>query len=109
MDKISDPNLLLDKIAYLKKSFGSNYSIAERQKRNKEIDEMIHNIGDPRVAEKLRIYKLVEDQFEAIEKEVKEEVRLKMAEQKKEKDAFVYSSRNKARDVLTKAKKSAGF
>ncbi len=42
-----------------------------RQRRNKEVDELIRNIGDPRIAEKLRIYRLVEEKFSAVEQQVK--------------------------------------
>ena len=42
-----------------------------RQRRNKEVDELIRNIGDPRIAEKLRIYRLVEEKFLSVEQQVK--------------------------------------
>ena len=41
------------------------------------VDKLIKNLGDPRVAEKLRIYRLVEDQFATIEAQVKKEVCLR--------------------------------
>ena len=41
---------------------------------NFTVDKLIKNLGDPRVAEKLRIYRLVEDQFATIEAQVKKEV-----------------------------------
>ena len=41
-----------------------------RQRRNKEVDELIRNIGDPRIAEKLRIYRLVEEKFLSVEQQV---------------------------------------
>jgi hypothetical protein len=41
-----------------------------RQRRNKEVDDLIQNIGDPRIAEKLRIYRLVEQKFLAVELQV---------------------------------------
>jgi hypothetical protein len=41
-----------------------------RHRRNKEVDELIKNIGDPRIAEKLRIYRLVEEKFSLVEQQV---------------------------------------
>jgi hypothetical protein len=46
-----------------------------RNKRNAEVDDLISKLGDPKVAEKLRIYRLVEEQFTAIEAEVEREVK----------------------------------
>ena len=44
--------------------------LERRKRRNKEVDELIQNIGDPRIAEKLRIYRLVEEKFLAVEQQV---------------------------------------
>ena len=41
-----------------------------RLRRNKEVDDLIQNIGDPRIAERLRIYRLVEEKFLAVEQQV---------------------------------------
>jgi len=41
-----------------------------RLRRNQQVDALIRNIGDPRVAERLRIYRLVEEKFLAVEKQV---------------------------------------
>ena len=41
-----------------------------RLRRNKEVDDLIKNIGDPRVAERLRIYRLVEEKFLDVEQQV---------------------------------------
>ena len=38
------------------------------------VDKLIQNLGDPRVAEKLRIYRLVEEQFALVESQVQKEV-----------------------------------
>ena len=38
------------------------------------VDQLIRNLGDPRVAEKLRIYRLVEEQFALVESQVQKEV-----------------------------------
>ena len=38
------------------------------------VDQLIKNLGDPRVAEKLRIYRLVEEQFALVESQVQKEV-----------------------------------
>ena len=54
-----------------------------RKKRNNEVDALISQLGDPKVAEKLRIYRLVEEQFLHIEAEVEKEVKQKMDEKKK--------------------------
>ena len=37
-----------------------------RKKRNVEVDQLISQLADPKVAEKLRIYRLVEEQFDHI-------------------------------------------
>ena len=50
------------------------FEAEKRQKRNAEVDEMIKNMADPKVAEKLRIYRLVEQQFEEIEAQVQKDV-----------------------------------
>jgi hypothetical protein len=52
-------------------------------------------LGDPKVAEKLRIYRLVEDQFTHIEAEVEREVLAEIESKKKLKNdlASVYSTR----------------
>lgn len=47
----------------------------KRRKRNAEVDDLIRNLADPRVAEKLRIYRLVEQQFQEIENQVERQVR----------------------------------
>ena len=54
-----------------------------RKKRNAEVDALISQLGDPKVAEKLRIYRLVEEQFTHIEAEVEKEVKEKMEQKKK--------------------------
>ena len=41
-----------------------------RRRRNLRVDDLIQNIADPRVAERLRIYRLVEEKFLAVEKQV---------------------------------------
>ena len=38
------------------------------------VDKLIRNLGDPRVAEKLRIYRLVEEQFDFLEAQVQKQV-----------------------------------
>merc|ERR1719309_1837428 len=63
---------------------------------------MISNIGNPRTAEQWRIFKLVESQFDDIEKQVKEEVRKKIEKAKKEKVSVVKQSKPNA--LLSKAK-----
>ena len=52
--------------------------------RNKKLDEMVSDLANAKTAEKLRIFKLVEAQFDAIEQQVKDEVAQKMETQKKE-------------------------
>lgn len=54
-----------------------------RKKRNEEVDDLISKLGDPKVAEKLRIYRLVEDQFTHIEKEVERQVKAELAAKKR--------------------------
>jgi len=46
----------------------------KRRKRNAEVDSLIENMADPKVAEKLRIYRLVETQFQEIEAQVERDV-----------------------------------
>ena len=46
-----------------------------KKKRNTEVDQLISQLADPKVAEKLRIYRLVEEQFDFIESEVEKEVK----------------------------------
>ena len=54
--------------------------------RNQKLDDMVADLADAKTAEKLRIFKLVEAQFDAIEQQVKNEVADKMERQKKEKE-----------------------
>ena len=67
-----------------------------------ELDNMIANLGNPRMAEKLRIHKLVESQFNKIEEEVKLEVGRKMKQQQEDKKQNIYSY--KAKKVINKSK-----
>ena len=47
----------------------------DRRRRNADVDSLIQQMAtDPKVAEKLRIYRLVEQQFEEIESQVRQEV-----------------------------------
>ena len=93
---------VLEKAAKLEKELNYVKPASYSENRNKVIDEMISNIGNPRTAEQLRIFKLVESQFDDIEKQVKEEVRAKMDKAKKEKVSVVKQS--KPNSLLSKAK-----
>merc|ERR1712029_895520 len=47
----------------------------QRRRRNAEVDGLIREMAtDPKVAEKLRIYRMVEEQFQEIESQVHQEV-----------------------------------
>ena len=54
-----------------------------KKKRNTEVDQLISQLADPKVAEKLRIYRLVEDQFDFIESEVEKEVKAELEAKKR--------------------------
>ena len=54
-----------------------------RKKRNAEVDELISQLGDPKVAEKLRIYRLVEEQFNFIESEIEKQVKSELEAKKR--------------------------
>ena len=71
-----------------------NLEWERRKKRNQEVDQLISQLGDPKVAEKLRIYRLVEDQFTHIEAKVEREVLAEIETKKKLKNdlASVYST-----------------
>ena len=56
-----------------------------RKKRNAEVDALISQLGDPKVAEKLRIYRLVEEQFEFIESQIEKQVKSELEAKKREK------------------------
>ena len=56
-----------------------------RKKRNVEVDQLISQLADPKVAEKLRIYRLVEEQFDHIETEVEKQVKAEIEAKKKAK------------------------
>ena len=71
--------------------------------RNKKLDEMVSDLANAKTAEKLRIFKLVEAQFDEIEQQVKEEVAYKMETQKKEKEERMRGSN--AEDILKKSAK----
>ena len=59
----------------------------KRKKRNAEVDQLISQLGDPKVAEKLRIYRLVEEQFTHIEAQVEREVQAELDAKKAAKNA----------------------
>ena len=94
---------VLEKVAQFEKETNYVKPAGYSENRNNLIDEMISNIGNPRTAEQLRIFKLVESQFDEIEKQVKEEVRTKIEKTKKEKETAVKPS-IKSNDLLSRAK-----
>ena len=73
--------------------------------RNKKLDEMVSDLANAKTAEKLRIFKLVEAQFDAIEQQVKDEVAHKMETQKKEKEENLRIGGSNAEEVLKKSAK----
>ena len=94
---------VLEKVAQFEKEMNYVKPAGHTENRNKLIDEMIANIGNPRTAEQLRIFKLVESQFDEIEKQVKEEVKTKMDKTKKEKKSAVKPA-IKPNNLLSRAK-----
>ena len=63
---------------------GSSQTAYELEiKRNLEVDKMILNLNQPRVAEQFRIRKLVEDQFSKIEEQVQKEIADNLQKKKK--------------------------
>ena len=79
-----------------------------RKKRNAEVDELISQLGDPKVAEKLRIYRLVEEQFNfietEIEKQVKSEIEAKRRNKNPDKPKTITVTKNPG-NVLVRARK----
>ena len=73
--------------------------------RNKKLDEMVSDLANAKTAEKLRIFKLVEAQFDAIEQQVKDEVAQKMETQKKERKNNLMMGGPNAEEVLKKSAK----
>ena len=73
--------------------------------RNQKLDDMVADLADAKTAEKLRIFKLVEAQFDAIEQQVKNEVADKMERQKKEKEQTLRIGGQNAEEVLKKSSK----
>ena len=73
--------------------------------RNKKLDEMVSDLANAKTAEKLRIFKLVEAQFDAIEQQVKDEVAHKMETQKKEKEENLRTRGSNAEEILKKSAK----
>merc|ERR1712032_283203 len=73
--------------------------------RNKKLDEMVSDLANAKTAEKLRIFKLVEAQFDAIEQQVKDEVAHKMETQKKEKEENLRIRGSNAEEILKKSAK----
>ena len=71
--------------------------------RNKKLDEMVSDLANAKTAEKLRIFKLVEAQFDAIEQQVKDEVAQKMETQKKERKNNLMMGGPNAEEVLKKS------
>ena len=54
-----------------------------RRKRNTEVDHLISQLADPKMAEKLRVYRLVEEQFDYIETEIEKQVKAEIEAKKK--------------------------
>ena len=54
-----------------------------RKKRNTEVDHLISQLADPKMAEKLRVYRLVEEQFDYIESEIEKQVKDEIEAKKK--------------------------
>ena len=79
-----------------------------RKKRNAEVDQLISQLGDPKVAEKLRIYRLVEEQFNhietEIEKQVQAELKAKKRQQKEIEPKKIHQTKNPG-NVLSRARK----
>ena len=73
--------------------------------RNKKLDEMVSDLANAKTAEKLRIFKLVEAKFDAIEQQVKDEVAHKMETQKKEKEENLRIRGSNAEEILKKSAK----
>ena len=73
--------------------------------RNKKLDEMVSDLANAKTAEKLRIFKLVEAQFDAIEQQVKDEVAHKMETQKKAKEENLRTRGSNAEEILKKSAK----
>ena len=73
--------------------------------RNKKLDEMVSDLANAKTAEKLRIFKLVDAQFDAIEQQVKDEVALEMETQKKEKEKNLRIKGSNAEEILKKSAK----
>ena len=93
-----------DKISSLERELRTPRSRASSD-RNKKLDEMVSDLANAKTAEKLRIFKLVEAQFDAIEQQVKDEVAHKMETQKKEKEENLRTRGSNAEEILKKSAK----
>lgn len=100
---MEEARALLERVSRFEQELIVAKSAEFTEKRNSMIDGMITNIADPRAAEKLRIYKSIESQFDKIEREVKEEVRSKLDRIKKDKENIKKPS-DQAKQLIEKAK-----
>ena len=70
----SDPEIQLGFVAAHRRRLAEAQA-EDRRRRNAEVDSLIQQMAtDPKVAEKLRIYRMVEQQFGEIESQVRQEV-----------------------------------
>lgn len=93
------------KISQLERELKTPRSRSLAAERNKRMDEMVADLANPSTAEQLRIFKLVEAQFDNLEQQVKEEVSLKLEKQKKEKEFSALPTHVKAEEILKKSAK----
>ena len=83
LDEVDDETVLrlLQKVETLRKKIEGKSCEERESRRRRDIEEgnrLISGFGDPRVVEKLRIYKMVEERAKKVEEEVAAEVSLEM-------------------------------
>jgi hypothetical protein len=95
---------LSEKISKLERELRAPLSRSLASDRNRRMDAMVSDLADEKSAEQLRIFKLVEAQFDEIEQQVKDEVAQKL-ERKKHEKVESMNPKLKAEEVLKKSAK----
>ena len=95
---------ILNRVSKLERDLKTPISRSSGAVRNARMDRLVSDLANPKSAEQLRMFRLVEAQFDAIEEEVTEEVFEKLDRQRRGKDDLKQGLM-KAEEVLKKSVK----
>ena len=102
-NKKSSAQSLLDHVSQFRSENIKSRGSLKTTESKTGVDEMIVNLGNPRLAEKMRINQMVEAQFDKIEKEVRLEVKKRLNKTKEERSIKAKTTSDTGLKALTKA------